>query len=165
MSWFGAAPGGGPQGLEMYHVGVVVPDVRAAMERYTAALGFTWTEVGDSRFDCVVDGRRREACVAATYSRQGPPYLEIVQDLSGGVFSETGAGLNHVGFWVDDLAGEIRRLEAAGLPAVLRQVATEQRPESFSYHGDGTGLWWELVSRPVFAPRLQARLDRASGSA
>lgn len=42
MSWFGSAPAG----LDAYHVGVIVPDVHAAMEQYSQALGFRWSPVG-----------------------------------------------------------------------------------------------------------------------
>ena len=38
MTFFGV-PG---QGLELYHIGLTVPDLGAAMEQYTATLGFTW---------------------------------------------------------------------------------------------------------------------------
>lgn len=153
MSWFGAAP----EGLDMYHVGVVVPDVREAMARYSAALGFTWSKVGDTTLDVLVDGRPREARIAATYSMQGPPYLELIEELSGGVWAAHALGLHHVGFWVDDLEGTITRFEDAGLPGRARHLPAEGQPAMFSYHDGGAGLWWELVS-PAFRPRLEARL-------
>jgi hypothetical protein len=156
MSWFGAPP----DGLDLYHVGVVVPDARAAMRQYSEALGFSWTELGLSTLDVVVDGRRREARIAATYSREGPPYLEIVEELSGGVWGAGALALNHVGMWTDDLAGSLRRLEAAGLRGRVRHVPAADEPELFSYHETGTGTWWELVST-AFRPRLEARLGRA----
>lgn len=155
MSWFGAPP----EGLDLYHVGVVVPDARAAMQQYTDALGFSWTELGLSTLDVVVDGQPREARIAATYSREGPPYLEIVEEVSGGVWAPDALALNHVGMWTDDLAGSVRRLEAAGLPGRVRHAAAPDQPELFSYHETGTGTWWELVST-AFRPRLEARLRR-----
>ena len=153
MSWFGTPPAG----LDMYHVGVVVPDVREAMARYSDALGFTWSAVGDTTLDVLVDGRRREARIAATYSMQGPPYLELVEERSGGVWASEALGLQHVGMWTDDLEGSIARLDAAGLPGRVRHVPAEGSPALFSYHDGGAGLWWELVST-AFRPRLEARL-------
>jgi catechol 2,3-dioxygenase-like lactoylglutathione lyase family enzyme len=153
MSWFGTPPAG----LDMYHVGIVVPDVRAAMARYSAALGFTWSRIGDSTFDVLVDGRRQEARVAATYSFEGPPHLELVEELSGGVWAAEALGLQHVGFWADDLEGAITRFDSAGLPGRVRHLPAEGKPTMFSYHDGGAGLWWELVS-PAFRPRLEARL-------
>jgi catechol 2,3-dioxygenase-like lactoylglutathione lyase family enzyme len=153
MSWFGSPP----EGLDMYHVGLVVPDVRAAMDRYSDALGFTWSAVGDTVLDVLVDGRPREARIAATYSLQGPPYLELVEERSGGVWATGALGLQHVGLWTDDLEGSIARLDAAGLPGRVRHVPAEGAPALFSYHDGGAGLWWELVST-AFRPRLEARL-------
>lgn len=153
MSWFGSPP----EGLDMYHVGVVVPDVRAAMAQYGEALGFTWSPVGSSAFDVLVDGRRQEARVAATYSLEGPPYLELVEELSGGVWAAGALGLQHVGLWTDDLEGSIARFDAAGLHGRVRHVPGEGQPALFSYHDGGAGLWWELVST-AFRPRLERRL-------
>jgi catechol 2,3-dioxygenase-like lactoylglutathione lyase family enzyme len=159
VSWFGNPPAG----LDMYHVGVVVPDVRAAMAQYSAALGFTWSRIGDSRLDVLVDGRRQEARIAATYSLEGPPYLELVEELSGGVWATQALGLQHVGFWVDDLEGAVTRFDDAGLPGRVRHLPAEGQPPLFSYHDGGAGLWWELVST-AFRPRLEARLRAAEQS-
>lgn len=153
MSWFGSPPAG----LDMYHVGVVVPDVRAAMAQYGEALGFTWSAIGDSRFDVLVDGSRQECRIAATYSLEGPPYLELVEELSGGVWAAQALGLQHVGLWTDDLEGSAARFDAAGLPGRVRHLPGEDQPALFSYHDGGAGLWWELVSA-AFRPRLEARL-------
>lgn len=160
MSWFGS----GPEGLDVYHVGVVVPDVRAAMEMYTTALGFTWSPVGDTTLDVLVDGRPRSARIAATYSREGPPYLELVEELDGGVWATEALGLQHVGLWTDDLAGSISRFDSAGFPGRVRHTPAEGQPPLFSYHDGGAGLWWELVST-AFRPRLEARLAAAPESA
>jgi hypothetical protein len=132
------------------------------MQQYSDALGFTWTELGLSTLDVVVDGRPRRARIAATYSREGPPYLEVVEELSGGVWAASGLALDHVGLWTDDLAGSVRRFEAAGLPGRVRHAPAADQPELFSYHDNGTGGWWELVST-AFRPRLEARLRRAEG--
>jgi catechol 2,3-dioxygenase-like lactoylglutathione lyase family enzyme len=153
VSWFGTPPAG----LDMYHVGVVVPDVRAAMTQYGEALGFTWSAVGDSSFDVLVDGEARHARIAATYSLEGPPYLELVEERSGSVWAAAALGLQHVGLWTDDLEGSIARLDAAGLPGRVRHRPAEGQPTLFSYHDGGAGLWWELVST-AFRPRLEKRL-------
>lgn len=153
MSWFGSAPAG----LDMYHVGLVVPDVGAAMTQYGEALGFTWSAVGDTTLDVLVDGEARQARIAATYSLEGPPYLELVEERSGDVWAAGALGLQHVGLWTDDLEGSVTRLEAAGLSGRVRHLPQEGQPALFSYHDGGLGLWWELVSTD-FRPRLEARL-------
>jgi hypothetical protein len=141
----------------MYHVGVVVPDVGAAMTQYGEAFGFTWSAVGDTTLDVLVDGEARQARIAATYSLEGPPYLELVEERSGGVWAAQALGLQHVGLWTADLEGSVTRLEAAGLPGRVRHLPGEGQPALFSYHDGGAGLWWELVST-AFRPRLEKRL-------
>jgi hypothetical protein len=153
VSWFGSPPAG----LDMYHVGLVVPDVGAAMTQYGEALGFTWSAVGDTTLDVLVDGEARQARIAATYSLEGPPYLELVEERSGAVWAAGALGLQHVGLWTDDLEGSVTRLDAAGLPGRVRHLPREGQPALFSYHDGGLGLWWELVST-AFRPRLEARL-------
>jgi Glyoxalase/Bleomycin resistance protein/Dioxygenase superfamily len=160
VSWFGAPPAG----LDMYHVGVVVPDVRAAMAQYSEALGFTWSAVGDTTLDVLVDGRARQARIAATYSLEGPPYLELVEERSGAVWAAGALGLQHVGLWTDDLEGSIARLDGAGLPGRVRHLPGEGQPTLFSYHDGGAGLWWELVST-AFRPRLERRLGTREADA
>jgi Glyoxalase/Bleomycin resistance protein/Dioxygenase superfamily len=76
MTIFGAP---GP-GLELYHIGLTVPDLGVAMEQYAATLGFSWATIHESRPEVIVDGERRQAEIAVTYSMQGPPYLELVHE-------------------------------------------------------------------------------------
>jgi hypothetical protein len=142
VSFFFGAPG---RGLDMYHVGLTVPDVRAAMESYSDAFGFTWASVHESRMSIVVDGVDRDAEIAVTYSVQGPPYLELVQERRGSVWGADGFALTHVGFWAEDIAAAKRGLEASGLPARVHAQESEGRPMRYSYHEFGGGLWIELV--------------------
>ena len=82
--WFGSAH----FGLDACHVGVIVPDGHAAMEQRHQALGSWWRPVGDRTPDGLVDGQAR---LAATDSLEGPPYLELVEEPSGGVWGDAGA--------------------------------------------------------------------------
>lgn len=151
MTWFGS-PG---LGLDLYHVGLVVPDLDAAMQQHSALLGFDWSPPGESRFDVRVDGSAQQARIRVTYSVQGPPYLELVEDLTG-VWGRAGLGLSHVGCWSEDLPADVARAEAAGLPARVSDDGG-----LFSYHELSPGLWLELVST-AFRSRLAARLARST---
>lgn len=111
----------------------------------------------DTTLDVIVDGVVRQARIAATYSLEGPPYLELVEERSGAVWANDALGLQHVGLWTDDLEGSIARLEEAGFPGRVRHQPAPGQPALFSYHQGGPGLWWELVST-AFRPRLEARL-------
>jgi Glyoxalase/Bleomycin resistance protein/Dioxygenase superfamily len=141
MTFFGVPA----KGLDFYHIGLVVPDLRAAMEQYAAAFGFTWARIHERAPDVVADGARRSAEIAVTYSVQGPPYLELIEERSGSVWGAGGFALTHVGFWAQDLTAGQRALDACGLAARVRDAAAGGRPARFSYHPFAGGLWIELV--------------------
>ena len=124
MTFFGVP---GP-GLELYHIGLTVPDLGLAMEQYTATFGFSWAPTHESRPEVIVDGERRQAEIAVTYSIQGPPYLELVQERRGSIWGADGLALTHVGFWAEDL-----------------DAGRDGHPARFSYHPFAGGLWIELV--------------------
>jgi len=133
------------QGLELYHIGLIVPDLHAAMEQYTATFGFSWATVHESTPEVIVDGERRQAQIAVTYSVQGPPYLELVQERRGSIWGADGLALTHVGFWAEDLSAGRRALDESGLVARVRDDDRDGRPARFSYHPFAGGLWIELV--------------------
>jgi hypothetical protein len=141
MTLFGV-PG---KGLDLYHIGLVVPDVREAMEQYSTAFGFTWARIHESMQEVIADGERRRAEIAVTYSMQGPPYLELVQERRGSIWGEDGFALSHVGFWAADLGAGKRALDETGLVARVHDAGPDGRPARFSYHPFAGGLWIELV--------------------
>jgi hypothetical protein len=160
MTFFGAP---GP-GLELYHIGLTVPDLGLAMEQYTAAFGFSWATTHESRPEVIVDGERRQAEIAVTYSLQGPPYLELVQERRGSIWGADGLTLTHVGFWAEDLDAGQRGLEASGLAARVRDAGQDGRPARFSYHAFAGGLWIELVHTSFQAQLADWIADTLAGS-
>ena len=149
MTFFGV-PG---KGLDLYHIGLTVPDVRAAMEQYSSAFGFTWARIHERTPEVIVDGERRRAEIAVTYSVQGPPYLELVEERRGSIWGAEGFALTHVGFWAEDLSAGKRALDESGLVARVHDAGPDGRPVRFSYHPFGGGLWIELV-HTSFKPQL-----------
>jgi hypothetical protein len=160
MTFFGG-PG---QGLELYHIGLTVPDLGLAMEQYTAAFGVSWATTHESRPEVIVDGERRQAEIAVTYSMQGPPYLELVQERRGSIWGADGLALTHVGFWAEDLGTGQRALEASGLAARVRDAGRDGRPARFSYHSFAGGLWIELVHTSFKAELTDWIADTLAGS-
>lgn len=142
MSFLFGAPG---KGMDLYHVGLTVPDLHEAMELYTAAFGFEWATVHERTPTVIVDGEPREAEIAVTYSVQGPPYLELVQESRGDVWGAAGLSLTHVGFWVEDVEAAMRGLEGMGLRTRMHAPKTDGVPMRYSYHQTSSGLWMELV--------------------
>jgi catechol 2,3-dioxygenase-like lactoylglutathione lyase family enzyme len=147
--------GAGDRALDLYHVGLTVADLDAAMAQYADAFGFSWRNVHESTMNVLVDGQPRRAEIAVTYSVQGPPYLELVEERRGSVWGASGYGLNQVGFWAEDVRAAMSRLDASGLVAEVSADGSEGRPVRYSYHRLAGGLWLELV-HTSFADDLTA---------
>jgi catechol 2,3-dioxygenase-like lactoylglutathione lyase family enzyme len=137
----------------MFHSGLVVPDINATAETYSELFGLRWAPLRRSSLSVRVDGVIRQVELVATYSIQGPPYLELIQEYSGDVWSTDALGLNHIGFWAEDLPSAVRALERSGLPARVYDEDADTSLRRFSYHAAATGVWLELVA-PSFAPKL-----------
>lgn len=142
MTWFGEAT----HGLELYHVGLVVPDIREAMELYSEAFGFAFTNVAELAVRPVVGGHVVPALIAMAYSTAGPVHLELIEDLDGGVWHPGGSPLNHVGFWTDDVGRSKEKLDAQGFPGVVFDATPNGIPELYSYHRGPGSFWVELIA-------------------
>lgn len=137
-----------------FHVGYVVSDLDAAMQDYGAAAGLTWARVTPRPVRVRVDEGSDPVSVdlLATYSQQGPPYVELIQEVRGGVWTDgpRGPRLDHLGYWCTDLAAETRRLlEQPGTASVLA-VDPMGQPTRFAYlRPPSGGPWVELVDERV----------------
>lgn len=96
----------------LHHVGIVVRDLTAAVERYRM-LGFGEPEL----FEMAEQGVRVAAFTA------GPGYLELLSptEADSGVaryLESRGEGIHHVAYGVPDLEAELLRLADAGLELI-----------------------------------------------
>src|SRR3954469_9946043 len=99
----------------MYHVGLVVTDLPAAAEQYADLFGMQWARPRHTTLPVIIDGRRVEPELLVTYSINGPPYLELIQELSGNVWAANALRLDHIGFWTPDLDAAVEQFEQRGL--------------------------------------------------
>lgn len=132
---------------EITHVALVVPDLEDAMRNYSTTLGSTWTEPWTGEIPILAAGSVAAPTVTFTYSRQGPPHLELIQAVPGTVW-QPGAGIHHVGMWVDDVTNAAASVAQHGF--VIEAAAADS---SWTYVRSADGLRLELVnrsSRPAF---------------
>jgi Glyoxalase/Bleomycin resistance protein/Dioxygenase superfamily len=151
------------KGLDLYHIGLTVPSLQAAMQQYSTAFGLDWASVHQRTPTVIVDGERREADISVTYSLHGPPYLELVEEGSSTIWGSEGFALTHVGFWAEDVVAAKRGLEVAGMRARVHAEEKPDAPMRYSYHEFGGGLWIELVHtsfRAQLADWIGETLDR-----
>lgn len=142
---------GRPQLANLYHTGVVVEDIHAAIAAYSA-IGMTFSEVRDISFEVLVDGKPRTAHIRAAYSQQGPPHVEFIQDLAGDIWAPDALDLNHLGFWVEDVEVAVAELERSGFALRVRPAAT---PPRLAYLSGPGSVWVELV-----APAVRSSLEQ-----
>lgn len=79
---------------ELHHIGIIVPDLEAAMAEMTRFLGLRWTAPQERP-----DGDRKLRVVFSTTA----PRIELIQGNHGGTWSvNEGPKLDHLAFWISD---------------------------------------------------------------
>ena len=117
-----------------FHVGIVVPNLDEAMERFSKVFKVTWTQRGTAHADFwEPDHGTNPLTLDVAYTREGPPHIELLEATGDGLYGHAHeGGLHHIGGWEPDPAGKTRELEAAGYPPVGTQF-NPQREIIVSY--------------------------------
>jgi catechol 2,3-dioxygenase-like lactoylglutathione lyase family enzyme len=131
---------------EMYHVGIIVPDVEAGRQRLTELLGIVWgpvveapTEVQDA------EGRVMEVALKMCYSTEAP-YLELIEERLGTPWvCNEHSNLHHIGFFTGDVDAESMRLTGAACPLDITRHGESADGIGWVYHRDPLGIRIELV--------------------
>ena len=98
---------------ELFHVGIVVPDLDAGCARFTELLGVQWGPVMENDIE-IRDGRGHDQVVPnlIRYSTSAP-YVELIQETPGTPWvCNDFSNLHHIGYFSDRLVarlGEPRR--------------------------------------------------------
>jgi catechol 2,3-dioxygenase-like lactoylglutathione lyase family enzyme len=133
------------------HIGVLVPDLEEAIERYSK-LGLTFMEPKTVHVDRLVEnGAETELDLRIAFSHQGPPQWELLEFVGDGIYgAQHGEGLHHVTMVVPDPIERLDELTRIG----FRQVAAQYRPDGSMIVGyldpaDLNGIRLELIGAPV----------------
>jgi hypothetical protein len=147
---------------QLYHVGIVVPDVEAAMAHFTDLLGITWGPVVETEAYPVREGDGTERIVPNTlcYSTE-PPYLELVQEVRGTVWEcNEHSNLHHIGVWTDALPADSATYTELRCPLQLCGRDDDGALVQFAYHRDPLGVRIELVDLAM-KPMMEEFMFRA----
>lgn len=113
--------------LEVFHWALVVADFDQAAAQLGPLPGLTFAEAIESRrtYSHAASGELSTPHLRVAYSRQGPPYLELIEIVQpGGPCSAEDAGrIHHVGAWCEDVAGADRDALPAGGRSHYRVLA------------------------------------------
>ncbi|MDR1213011.1 MAG: VOC family protein [Propionibacteriaceae bacterium] len=101
------------------HIGFLVPDLDAAIARWSAATGYTFGPIARFQAARYLDHAGPELRLQEpriTFSVEGPPYIELMETTGLGTHDEGQLGVHHLGFrGLTDLGRQLQRLDAAGL--------------------------------------------------
>lgn len=141
--------------LQDAHLGIQVENLEQACALLGDLFGLTFAEpITGWPIAVRVDDEIEESEGRFTVSRQGPPYLEVTENVPGSkVWHSEGQPMvfHHLGFWVDDVAAASDRLAEAGYP-VQAGGLDENGRYRYTYH-DVAGLRVEMAAaaaRPAF---------------
>ncbi len=145
---------------ELYHVGIVVPNLEAACAHFTTLLGTSWGPIVDREVELRdAHGIDRLEVHKVCYSRH-PPYLELMQELPGSSWvCNQFSNIHHIGFWSDSLTADSRALAGAGCPLEMAGRSADIAPVGYVNHFDPLGVRIEYVDvaqRPLLQEFLMS---------
>jgi methylmalonyl-CoA/ethylmalonyl-CoA epimerase len=127
------------------HIGIAVRDLEAAVDEYRSAFGLQ-----PVHRELVEDQGVEEVLL-----KVGESYVQLLSATGpetpvGRFLDKRGEGLHHVGYRVDDVAGTLEALRAAGIPLVDERPRPGSRGTSVAFvHPKGLrGVLVELVQEP-----------------
>jgi catechol 2,3-dioxygenase-like lactoylglutathione lyase family enzyme len=157
----------------IHHVGLLVPDLPAAVDLLGAALGRSFLpprrvtsqhRVDPGEFG---DEEPHESTSFISWSTSGPPYYELIEGkpVPAGLLSIAvhGTGLHHVGMFVPDVDAEIRRLASLGIAPQTRALTEDGRTLCcWTHPTPGSGLIFEYIEEAA-RPAVQQWIETGAG--
>lgn len=138
----------------LYHWAYLVPDLRQAMDELGEVLDLEWASPAkrSAGTDHPHHGRQH-VDFWITYSRTGPPHVELIEGVPGTLWDPAGSPrLHHVGLWVEDLHQASDRLAELGLARAGHGVDDDGDLARFAYHENAYGPLIELVAPSTREP-------------
>jgi hypothetical protein len=147
---------------DLYHTGIVVPDLEASMARMSEVAGYRWTEIQSAELPIRLADGETVLRLRYVYSLDAP-HLELVQEIPGTPWTAAPhVAAHHLGYFCDDVPTTSKRLVESGF-AFEACAVVDGTPSIFAYHLDPSGVRIEIVDReriPDFAEYLRARTPR-----
>ena len=149
---------------DLYHTGIVVPDLDAAKARLSALAGYRWINPLTYTLPFRTVTGTRELTSTVVYSVQAP-YVELLQEVPGSPWTAApGNSVHHLGYFTDNLGDSARMLEDNGFTFEMTADVSGSELALFAYYIDAFGTRIEIVARALF-PDFPAFLKSASGQA
>jgi hypothetical protein len=135
---------------DLYHTGIIVPDLDAAMARLSALAGYRWITPLSYTLPFRTATGTRELTSTIVYSVQSP-HVELLQEVPGSPWTAApGNSVHHLGYFTDDLADTAELLESNGFTFEMTADVPGQDLALFAYYVDRFGTRIEIVDRALF---------------
>ncbi|MFK4100301.1 VOC family protein [Streptomyces sp. NPDC019531] len=148
---------------DLYHTGIVVPDLESSKAALTELAGYRWTETMAADLLVRLADGDRVLPLRYAYSLDAP-HIELVQEIPGTPWTAAPhAATHHLGYFCDDVPTTAKRLEASGFTLEASAVVDGEAPSVFAYLLDPSGVRIEIVDRarmPDFAAYLRSKTPR-----
>ena len=140
----------------LHHVGIVVPDLEAAVADARERLGFDVRIFPAGVYRCRIGGHYAEPVTQIAMSVEGPPHLELLAAVPGSEVWRPVPGVHHLGFVVDDVPAAAEQLANTGAPIIMGGVREGRFPVGATYHRDPLGHFVELLDSGTAARFAQS---------
>jgi hypothetical protein len=135
---------------DLYHTGIIVPDLDAAMARLSALAGYRWITPLSYTLPFRTATGSRELTSTIVYSVQSP-HVELLQEVPGSPWTAApGNSVHHLGYFTDNLADTAQMLEHNGFTFEMTADVPGQDLALFAYYVDAFGTRIEIVDRALF---------------
>jgi catechol 2,3-dioxygenase-like lactoylglutathione lyase family enzyme len=135
------------------HIGIVAADIDSAMLELGRTWRTSWAVGRDGKLGIPyrMPGGIQTVHFRSAWGARGPLRVELVQAVPGTIWAANGAMfMHHLGYAVDDLASESRRLKRLGLQLELTRAGRRAGSvNGFGYFRFPSGLLIELLARDV----------------
>ncbi|SCL28968.1 Glyoxalase/Bleomycin resistance protein/Dioxygenase superfamily protein [Micromonospora pallida] len=133
------------------HIGILVPNLEEAIERWTAATGYTFSPIARYRTQRYCDSSDPQPHfhdARISFSQEGPPRIELMEFTGDGTHSAAQAGVHHFGFpGTEDVPGRIAELAAQGIGEDGKSLTEDGRVHLwFTDKKDLDGVRLEYIS-------------------
>jgi hypothetical protein len=135
---------------DLYHTGIIVADVEAAMQELTDVAGYRWMKPVTHPVPIWTPAGESTVTITMVYSHD-EHRLELIQEIPGTTWVRSpGSAIHHIGYFVDDVAAASAALTASGLPVeACAGMQPDGRPAGFAYHLTADGIRIEVANRSV----------------
>ena len=134
---------------EVFHMGIRVADLAAAQRELTESIGVSWTTPATIPMKAWAPGTGYQNYdLTISFTVEGPVHIELLYGSPGSYYdvSNGGAGLHHIGVWVDDVTKVNQELVSKGYEVELAGDAPEKGYGAFTYIRSPGGVLFEPES-------------------